>query len=115
MEIGASEERIVSNTVEDPMRVNSLLTDDTHREEGVICEIEDDTSEDQTHYEEESTTGATLSMDNWLRPSIEDPPDLELKTLPEHLEYAFLEEGLKLPVIIVGNVTVGQKEKLLAV
>ncbi|GJU89434.1 reverse transcriptase domain-containing protein [Tanacetum coccineum] len=32
--------------------------------------------------------------------SIEEPPDLELKDLPSHLEYAFLEENEKLPVII---------------
>nr|GEX23910.1 reverse transcriptase domain-containing protein [Tanacetum cinerariifolium] len=32
--------------------------------------------------------------------SIEEPPELELKELPSHLEYAFLEESNKLPVII---------------
>ncbi|GKC35702.1 reverse transcriptase domain-containing protein [Tanacetum coccineum] len=32
--------------------------------------------------------------------SIEEPPDLELKDLPSHLEYAFLEKNDKLPVII---------------
>ncbi|GJX36147.1 reverse transcriptase domain-containing protein [Tanacetum coccineum] len=32
--------------------------------------------------------------------SIEEPPELELKDLPSHLEYAFLEENDKLPVII---------------
>ena len=26
-----------------------------------------------------------------LKPSIKEPPDLELKTLPTHLEYAYLE------------------------
>nr|GEX89686.1 reverse transcriptase domain-containing protein [Tanacetum cinerariifolium] len=31
---------------------------------------------------------------------IEEPPELELKELPSHLEYAFLEETDKLPVII---------------
>ncbi|GKE16713.1 hypothetical protein Tco_1424290 [Tanacetum coccineum] len=32
--------------------------------------------------------------------SIEEPPELELKDLPSHLEYAFLEGTDKLPVII---------------
>ncbi|GKA71568.1 reverse transcriptase domain-containing protein [Tanacetum coccineum] len=32
--------------------------------------------------------------------SIEEPPKLELKDLPSHLEYAYLEENDKLPVII---------------
>ncbi|GJZ90431.1 reverse transcriptase domain-containing protein [Tanacetum coccineum] len=34
------------------------------------------------------------------KPSIEEPPKLELKDLPSHLEYAFLEGTDKLPVII---------------
>nr|GFC87432.1 reverse transcriptase domain-containing protein [Tanacetum cinerariifolium] len=32
--------------------------------------------------------------------SIEEPPKLELKSLPSHLEYAYLEGTDKLPVII---------------
>ncbi|GKF57796.1 reverse transcriptase domain-containing protein, partial [Tanacetum coccineum] len=32
--------------------------------------------------------------------SIEEPPELELKDLPSHLEYGYLEENDKLPVII---------------
>nr|GEY02897.1 reverse transcriptase domain-containing protein [Tanacetum cinerariifolium] len=34
------------------------------------------------------------------KPSIEEPPKLELKELPSHLEYAFLEVTDKLPIII---------------
>ncbi|GJX31804.1 hypothetical protein Tco_0241659 [Tanacetum coccineum] len=34
------------------------------------------------------------------KPSIEEPPELELKDLPSHLEYAFLEGTDKLPIII---------------
>lgn len=48
-----------------------------------------------------------------LKPSIGDQPTLELKTLPEHLEYAFLGENSKLPVIIAAELKVDQKEKLL--
>ncbi|GKG51441.1 hypothetical protein Tco_0541825, partial [Tanacetum coccineum] len=32
------------------------------------------------------------------KPSIEEPPELELKDLLSHLEYAYLEENEKLPV-----------------
>ncbi|GJU38443.1 hypothetical protein Tco_1191400 [Tanacetum coccineum] len=35
-----------------------------------------------------------------IKSSIDDPPKLELKDLPSHLEYAFLEGTDKLPVII---------------
>ncbi|GKE89281.1 reverse transcriptase domain-containing protein [Tanacetum coccineum] len=35
-----------------------------------------------------------------IKSSIDDPPDLELKDLPPHLEYALLEGTSKLPVIV---------------
>ncbi|GJR92754.1 reverse transcriptase domain-containing protein [Tanacetum coccineum] len=38
--------------------------------------------------------------DNRLKPSNVEPPKLELKELPEHLEYAFLQEDNQLPVVI---------------
>ncbi|GJT14888.1 hypothetical protein Tco_0873594 [Tanacetum coccineum] len=36
-----------------------------------------------------------------IKSSIDDPPELKLKDLPSHLEYAFLEGTDKLPVIMV--------------
>lgn len=50
-----------------------------------------------------------------LKSSIEEPPELELKPLPEHLEYAFLAEGSKLPIIIASDLTPKQKSDLLSV
>ncbi|GJV59162.1 reverse transcriptase domain-containing protein [Tanacetum coccineum] len=47
--------------------------------------------------------------------SIEEPPKLELKDLPSHLEYAFLEENDKLPVIIAKGLKNDQKEALINV
>nr|GEV41685.1 reverse transcriptase domain-containing protein [Tanacetum cinerariifolium] len=49
------------------------------------------------------------------KPSIEEPPDLELKELPSHLEYAFLEETDKLPVIISKELEDEEKYALLKV
>ena len=49
------------------------------------------------------------------KPSTEEPPELELKQLPSYLQYAFLEEGSKLPVIISSDLNKDQKEKLLCV
>ena len=46
------------------------------------------------------------------RTSYEEPPELELKPLPAHLEYAFLTEGSKLPVIINSSLTPDQKQRL---
>ncbi|XP_022019740.1 uncharacterized protein LOC110919793 [Helianthus annuus] len=43
------------------------------------------------------------------------PPPLELKVLPSHLEYAFLGEGSELPVIISSKLEEGEKLRLLEV
>ena len=56
-----------------------------------------------------------VSRRDRLKPSIKDPPVLELKELPIHLNYAFLGEGVTLPVIITSNLKKDQKEKLLHV
>nr|GEX16540.1 reverse transcriptase domain-containing protein [Tanacetum cinerariifolium] len=47
--------------------------------------------------------------------SIEKPPELELKELPSHLEYDFLEETDKLPVIIAKDLKDVEKEALIKV
>ncbi|GJR00821.1 reverse transcriptase domain-containing protein [Tanacetum coccineum] len=49
------------------------------------------------------------------KPSIEEPSELELKDLPSHLEYAFLEETDKLPVIISKELKDEEKATLLEV
>lgn len=50
-----------------------------------------------------------------LKPSLEAPPQMELKELPKHLKYAFLGEGETLPVIIASNLTREQEKKLMKV
>ncbi|GJU56580.1 hypothetical protein Tco_1230294 [Tanacetum coccineum] len=50
-----------------------------------------------------------------IKSSIDDPPKLELKDLPSHLEYAFLEDTNKLPVIIAKNLKDDEKTRLLKV
>ncbi|GKA50740.1 reverse transcriptase domain-containing protein [Tanacetum coccineum] len=47
--------------------------------------------------------------------SIEEPSELELKDLPSHLEYAYLEENDKLPVIIAKGLKNDEKDALLKV
>nr|GEW42164.1 reverse transcriptase domain-containing protein [Tanacetum cinerariifolium] len=44
---------------------------------------------------------------------IKEPPELELKELPSHLEYAFLKDSNKLPVIIAKNLKVDEREALI--
>nr|GFB08346.1 reverse transcriptase domain-containing protein [Tanacetum cinerariifolium] len=47
--------------------------------------------------------------------SIEEPSELELKELPSHLEYAYLEGADKLPVIISKDLKVDEKEAFIKV
>ncbi|GKB95054.1 reverse transcriptase domain-containing protein [Tanacetum coccineum] len=47
--------------------------------------------------------------------SIDEPPEVELKDLPPHLEYAFLEDNNKLPVIITKDLSIDEKAALIKV
>nr|GFA94026.1 hypothetical protein [Tanacetum cinerariifolium] len=47
--------------------------------------------------------------------SIDEPLEVELKDLPPHLEYAFLEVDDKLPVIIAKDLSVEEKTALITV
>ncbi|XP_075099043.1 uncharacterized protein LOC142175930 [Nicotiana tabacum] len=49
------------------------------------------------------------------KPSIEEPPKLELKPLPDHLRYVFLGPDLTLPVIISSSLLDVQVERLVHV
>ncbi|GKC77218.1 reverse transcriptase domain-containing protein [Tanacetum coccineum] len=50
-----------------------------------------------------------------IKSYIDDPPELELKDLPSHLEYAFLEGTNKLPIIIAKNLKDDEKARLLKI
>ncbi|GJR81651.1 copia protein [Tanacetum coccineum] len=50
--------------------------------------------------------------ENKLKPSSIKPPKLELKELPEHLEYAFLQENNQLPVVISSALSTVEKARL---
>ncbi|GJZ93778.1 DNA-directed DNA polymerase [Tanacetum coccineum] len=53
--------------------------------------------------------------ENRLKPSSVKPPKLELKELPKHLEYAFLQENNQLPVVISSALSTVEKTRLLEV
>ncbi|GJR49352.1 reverse transcriptase domain-containing protein [Tanacetum coccineum] len=56
-----------------------------------------------------------INVPEKIKSSCEDPPDLELKDLPSHLEYAFLEGDDKLPIIIAKNLKDEDKTALIKV
>ncbi|GJT65627.1 reverse transcriptase domain-containing protein [Tanacetum coccineum] len=94
----------------------SNLDDDYYDTEGDILYLEKLLDEDP------SSTLPLMKNDDlkqvdvtMTKPSIEEPPELELKDLPSHLEYAFLEGTDKLPVIISKELKDEEKATLLKV
>ncbi|GJT21507.1 reverse transcriptase domain-containing protein [Tanacetum coccineum] len=56
-----------------------------------------------------------INVPEKIKSSCEDPPDLELKDLPSHLKYVFLEGNDKLPIIIAKNLKDEDKTALIKV
>nr|GEV88306.1 reverse transcriptase domain-containing protein [Tanacetum cinerariifolium] len=79
----------------------SNLDDDYYDTEGDILYLEKLLNEDPSPnfplIKNEDLKKVDVTM---TKPSIEEPPELELKDLPTHLEYAFLERTDKLPILI---------------
>ncbi|GJZ09840.1 hypothetical protein Tco_0544123 [Tanacetum coccineum] len=55
------------------------------------------------------------ALENQLKPSSVKPPELELKELPKHLEYAFLQENNIFLVVISSVLSIVEKARLLEV
>ncbi|GKB94217.1 hypothetical protein Tco_0980354 [Tanacetum coccineum] len=78
--------------------------------------IADENSESESDTEEPPFEKITFNTDYKIKTSLEEPPtDLELKSLPDNLEYAFLEEPSFLPVIISSQLSEENKNKLISV
>ncbi|GKA66913.1 reverse transcriptase domain-containing protein [Tanacetum coccineum] len=56
-----------------------------------------------------------LKVCKFAESSIDEPPEVELKDLPPHLEYAFLADNNKLPVIIAKDLSDDEKTALIKV
>ncbi|GJV33227.1 DNA-directed DNA polymerase [Tanacetum coccineum] len=93
-----------------------LLTMSTMTSEGDILFLEELLNEDPTpNIPPIPHPVCLINETEKIKSSIDDPPDLELKDLPLHLEYAYLEGTSKLPVIIVKDLKREEKEQLLKV
>nr|GEZ98260.1 reverse transcriptase domain-containing protein [Tanacetum cinerariifolium] len=92
----------------------SNLDDDYYDTEGDILYLEkllnEDPSSNLPSMKNEDLKQVDVTM---TKPSIEEPLELELKDLPSHLEYAFLEGIDKLPVIISKELKDKEKAPLL--
>ncbi|GJW73807.1 reverse transcriptase domain-containing protein [Tanacetum coccineum] len=90
------------------------LDDDFYDTEGDILYLEQLLNEDPSPTPSPKKNEELKEVTK-AKPSIEEPPDIELKDLPSQLEYAYLEENDKLPVIIAKGLKVVEKEALLKV
>nr|GEU59177.1 putative reverse transcriptase domain-containing protein [Tanacetum cinerariifolium] len=63
----------------------------------------------QKHYFLEAHNDLKVIEPKNYKSSDDEPPEVELKELPPHLEYAFLEENKKWPVIISKDLSVNEK------
>ncbi|GKB70775.1 reverse transcriptase domain-containing protein [Tanacetum coccineum] len=92
------------------------LDDDFYDTEGDILYLEQLLNEDPSpNLPPKKNEDLKQSEVTKAKSSIEEPPELELKDLPSHLEYAYLEGTDKLPVIIAKGLKDDEKEALLKV
>ncbi|GKA72438.1 reverse transcriptase domain-containing protein [Tanacetum coccineum] len=76
----------------------------------------DENSSSESDTEDPPFKKITINTDYKIKTSLEEPPtDLELKPLPDNLEYVFLEEPSFLPVIISSQLSKEKKNKLISV
>ncbi|GKA38350.1 reverse transcriptase domain-containing protein [Tanacetum coccineum] len=94
----------------------SNLDDDYYDAEGDIIYLEkllnENPSPNLPPMKNEDLKQVDVTM---MKPSIEEPLELELKDLLSHLKYAFLEDTNKLPVIIAKDLEDDEKDRLLKV
>ncbi|GJT48342.1 reverse transcriptase domain-containing protein [Tanacetum coccineum] len=67
---------------------------------------------DESYYDPEIRKELKIYEAKTAKSSIDGPPEVELKDLPPNLEYAFLEDNNKLPVIIAIDLSVDEKTAL---
>ncbi|GJQ91055.1 reverse transcriptase domain-containing protein [Tanacetum coccineum] len=67
----------------------------------------------QRNYFKENRKELKICEAKIVKSSIDEPPEVKLKDLPPHLEYAFLEDNNKLPVIIAKYLSVDEKAALI--
>ncbi|GJR82155.1 hypothetical protein Tco_0152940 [Tanacetum coccineum] len=92
----------------------TLLKEEIFSEFNEFIEMtEDENFESESDIEEPPFEKIIVNTDYKIKTSLEEPPtDLELKPLPDNLEYVFLEEPYFFPVIISSQLSAQNKSKL---
>ncbi|GJV97798.1 reverse transcriptase domain-containing protein [Tanacetum coccineum] len=114
LNLGVGTERMIFNI--DSAMKHSYSNDDTCFSIDVIDEILEEDFDALLNEEDPPFEKITINTDYKIKTSLEEPPtDLELKPLPDNLEYVFLEEPSFLPVIISSQLSKEKKNKLISV
>ncbi|GJT69466.1 reverse transcriptase domain-containing protein [Tanacetum coccineum] len=134
LNLGVGTERMIFNI--DSTIKHSYSNDDTYEGSKILYSIKGTVLEEEIfsefdkfiamtsdeNYDSESDEEGlkfekiTINTDYKIKTSLEEPPtDLELKPLPDNLEYVFLEEPSFLPVIISSQLSAQNKSKLVSV
>ncbi|GJT23017.1 hypothetical protein Tco_0892954 [Tanacetum coccineum] len=104
---------LINRTGGNPPRTSEPLTSEFILEE-IEAYLKDDSISPEIDHADCDPEGDIYLIEK-AKSSIEEPPELELKNLPSHLEYAYLEGNDKLPVIIAKGLKDVEKEALLKV
>ncbi|KAH9722991.1 hypothetical protein KPL70_006933 [Citrus sinensis] len=111
------EDSFISNHNDDPLEACLTHSDLSFNDDSAIAEIsallDAPLITDTTKWKTKSEL--LPHSEKKIGPSAEAPPKLELKALPDTLEYAFLGESDTLPVIISSSLDLEQKGKLLGI
>lgn len=111
------EDSFISNHTDDPLEARLTHSDLSFNDDSAIAEVsallDAPPITDTTKWKTKSEL--LPHSEKKIGPSAEAPPKLELKALPDTLEYAFLGESDTLPVIISSSLNLEQKGKLLGI
>ncbi|KAK9209124.1 hypothetical protein WN944_001488 [Citrus x changshan-huyou] len=111
------EDSFISNHTDDPLEACLTHSDLSFNNDSAIAEVsallDAPLIMDTTKWKTKSEL--LPHSEKKIGPSAEAPPKLELKALPDTLEYAFLGESDTLPVIISSSLDLEQKGKLLGI
>ncbi|XP_048229171.1 uncharacterized protein LOC125369889 [Ricinus communis] len=109
------ESQLQEMLIDDPLQVAMQENEDNLSNELVLEQLEHLLAAD---FNDEKTDGFvdhdSLGVKK-LKPSLEEPPVLELKELLAHLMYAYLDEVKHLPIIISAHLTLEEREMMLCI
>ncbi|XP_028799535.1 uncharacterized protein LOC114754862 [Neltuma alba] len=106
------QEELINSLTKDPLE--ALLIGETSSIDGKVEAYAEMMSIEAFPYRKAKTfepLDVTSALSSPLKPSVDEPPVLELKTLPSHLKYAYLGNSTTLPVIVSSQLSTLQEEK----